>query len=115
MEDGDEPLDNVVELPPRDPDAEIEPPIRRVRSRNACYHKKVIMDADARTLACKDCGSMVDWVDWLDTLVREWERYVYHWRDTRRKIREADARLAELLRLERNARARLGRLNRDSQ
>jgi hypothetical protein len=65
----------------------------------------------ARCLRCQGCEQVIDPVDWIEHLAMEWDMYVMRWRQARARTRGAEERLEEVERLERNARARLKRLN----
>jgi hypothetical protein len=97
----------VVPLFPEPGDAPVE------RERHPwCGHRSGTVDAEARTLTCRECGRAVDPIDFLETLAADWE----HHARTRDAIKEETERrgreLKEVKRLLRNAKARLRRAER---
>lgn len=75
-----------------------------------CPHKRANINHGMRQLVCRDCEADLDPFDFLHRLTQEADR----WRQARihaqQRARAAEDRLQEILRLERNARARLKRI-----
>lgn len=86
-------------------------PVERKAGHRDCRHKQVELDVVGRVIRCKECEQVIDPIDWIETLSREWERYVYRWRSARAKCEGIEKAVEELERVEKNARARLRRLN----
>lgn len=66
---------------------------------------------DARRLYCQSCDKECDPIAFLTYLASNWERYSSHRKEVERRAKSAHERLDELLRLERNARVRLKKLD----
>ena len=102
---------DVVRLHPdrdlEDDDATLH---RRRQSRD-CRHRRATIHDDAHKLFCRDCDRELDPIRFLGELMGYWEHHVRHRKEAHRRMVEAQTRLDEILRLERNARARLGRLD----
>ena len=75
---------------------------------NRCYHMRhqAIIDSNGRTLRCGECDAELDPYDYISHLAQDGD----HLMAARKKVRAANERLKELLRQERNAKARLKRL-----
>lgn len=76
-----------------------------------CLHRRVSLDTVAHKVVCKECDREVDAFEVLRKLANDWQRYATHRKEAERRANAAQARLDETLRLERNARARVGRLD----
>lgn len=103
-------LADVVRLHPNRNLGDEDAPVRRDR-KTGCLHWKVRIDQDAHRLYCRSCDVEVDPIQFLAYLASNWDRYAAHRDESKRRADEADVRLAELLRLEHNARARLRKLD----
>ena len=80
-----------------------------------CRHRRATIDDDAHKLFCRDCDREIDPIRFLTDLMGRWEIHVRHRKEAARRANEAQTRLDEILRLERNARARLGKLDHGGQ
>lgn len=76
-----------------------------------CRHMKVLLSTEARRVFCRDCGHEIDAFGFLSRLCGEWELWVRARDDAEQGAKAAQERLSELLRLERNARGRLKRID----
>lgn len=87
----------------------ITPPAERTKKPyDACRHRrKVLLDKEAHQLTCADCGQVLDCFDWIYDYVGRWDTENTLYRQAQQQRRDAGERLAELLRLERNAKARV--------
>jgi hypothetical protein len=76
---------------------------------NLCYHMRhqAIIDTNGRTLRCGECDAELDPYDYIGFLARDGDHLVAA---RSKKVRAASERLKELLRQERNAKARIKRL-----
>lgn len=84
--------------------------IRR-RPAGACRHRRSReLVASSRRAFCGDCGAELDLFDLLLDVVRRRERYAAGARRAREEMKEVEARLDDLKRREKNARARVRRL-----
>lgn len=90
-----------------------EAPVSTAPKEGGCLHRNVKLDRDAHRVFCRACDAEVDPFAVLLRLASDWERYAAHRKEARRRAVAASERLTEILRLERNARARLGRLDPD--
>lgn len=98
-------VDNVIQLDTtRVPAFECKP------RKRGCYHQYFILDNEKREVTCRKCGVVVDAFDALVTVSLDWTQYVSNQKMCREESDKAAARLEELKRQERNARARLKRL-----
>lgn len=81
---------------------------------DSCLHRKVRLDTEARRVFCRDCGREVDPFTVIQSWASDWTR-ITNWRAEaeRRRARAAD-RLTEILRVEKNARARVRKLDPDA-
>lgn len=77
-----------------------------------CQHSSANINSGMRSLTCRECGADLDAFDWLLRLSRHTSRYVSARKDAEQRAAAARDRLNEILRLERNAKARLQRLKR---
>jgi hypothetical protein len=82
-------------------------PVGRKPGFRDCWHEKVELNIAARHIRCLACEEIIDPIAWIDNLAREWDSYLYRWRDARLKIEAIEKRLAEAERKERNLKARL--------
>ena len=106
--------DNVwAEVVPlyRDRDLEDDDAPLRLGEKRPCLHRKTRLDRDAHRLYCHECDAEVDPFAFLVRLAGEWGRWVTHRKEAERRAKAAHERLEETLRLERNARARLKKLD----
>lgn len=76
-----------------------------------CSHRKIRLDQTAHRAYCRDCNLEVDLFDFVWRLAGQWEVWVRQRKEAKRRAVAAQARLDETLRLERNARARVKRLD----
>lgn len=89
---------------------EDEFPITRTERKWRCRHNRVTLNEQSRTVACTDCEETLEAWEILHRWTVEWEFLSARYDRIRRDIETAETRLASLLRRERNARARLGRV-----
>lgn len=77
----------------------------------SCTHRKVRLDTEARRVFCRKCNREVDPFTIIQRWAGDWT-YITNWRvEAERRRLRADERLEEVLRLERNARSRLKKLD----
>lgn len=103
----------VIELFPVIDEADDENPLRhRTVDRKLCPGRcnRAELDQRDQRVYCRDCGREIPAWDELMKLAADPERYIAARKESARLARLADARLKELLRLERNAKSRLRRL-----
>lgn len=83
-----------------------EAPIHPQERRPFCAHRQIRLDNDAHRVFCRNCDVEVEPFQVLQDLAHDWSR----WEDARgmaeREAKAARARLDDLLREERNAKAR---------
>jgi hypothetical protein len=105
--DHDEPSAEIIELRPgQDADDDSRPIARKERTYAPCRHAAIRLDADVRRAYCRECDQEVPCFDYLMGLAGRWERFIAARREAERRMRVAQANLDELLRDERNAKAR---------
>jgi hypothetical protein len=80
--------------------------VHRDRKPRRCLHRRFVLDAAAHKVLCRDCEAEIDPWGALDRIAREPERWVEQRKTAEREARRVRANLDELLRLERNAKAR---------
>lgn len=80
-----------------------------------CGHGKASINEHLRKLTCRECSAQLDPFDFLLRLSRDTSRWITARKSAEVRAREASARLSELLRQERNVRARLARLTKREQ
>jgi hypothetical protein len=105
----DEPLDDgaqVIELRPGHDAIDEQRPLKTGERPSFCPHHHTVLDAEPRRVTCDDCGREVDAFDVLHEIARGWERFNEGRREAERRSEVAQANLDELLRAERNAKAR---------
>lgn len=86
--------------------ADEQRPVAKDERQPWCRHKRVRL-TEARRVYCRDCKREVPAFDVLDDLAHDWERYMHTREDAQARSKTAQANLTELLRLERNAKARV--------
>lgn len=83
------------------------PPIASTpRKRNQCPHRRSLVDREDRRVTCRDCGVDLDPIEVISQIARVGDQY----ERAIKAVAESHARLAELERRERNAKARVRRL-----
>lgn len=88
-----------------------DPPlVRRPRDRRCSHNQRFEVSETTRRVYCGDCDQEVDAIDVLLNLARRRERLVHAAKSAKAEARRVEARLEDLKREERNARARLARL-----
>lgn len=106
MSDGDD-LAPVVQLRPgQDVEDDARPLATGPRPKPTCWHHRTELDGEARRVHCRDCGREVPAFDVLSDLARDWERYIHGRKEAERRCKVVEALLSDLLRDERNAKAR---------
>lgn len=101
----------IVELFPDRDLTDDDAPIRRDPKTSFCRHHKTRLDRDARRIYCRECDAEVDSFTVIDRLVADSETWIRHRKEAERRARAAQTRLEEILRLERNARSRLKKID----
>lgn len=96
------------------PGTDEDAPVASEKRKSYCPHRRVVLNQEAHRVICRDCRREVDAFAYLVRLANEWERWAAHRREAEKRARAAGARLAEILRMERNARARLRRIDPDA-
>lgn len=110
MSEQDDTLAQIVSIHPDRDLQDDEAPIHQSASVH-CLHEQVCLDRDAHKVLCRRCDREVDAFAYLNRLAGDWDRYVRHRKEAKRRADEAHNRLLELLRLEKNARTRLKKLD----
>lgn len=73
-----------------------------------CKHPRPLtLDVEAHALVCQKCGQVLDAFDFLLDLTSRWERFNAGYRAARQQEKAALARVENLRRVERNAKARI--------
>lgn len=72
-----------------------------------CRHWRLETHEESRRVYCRDCGREVPAFDALEEIRRHWDRYITGRTEAERRMRIARENLAELLRAEANAKARI--------
>lgn len=80
---------------------------RPERYKRPCYHPRVAVIIEARHLECRDCGEIIDPLEWIRSLASDWDRYVHRWRTARHEVNAIEKRLEQSKRDEKNLKARL--------
>ncbi|WP_434148110.1 hypothetical protein ACR2R6_12800 [Methylocaldum gracile subsp. desertum] len=62
-----------------------------------CAHRRLVVVELSRTLACKDCGQVIDPFDWLLNVARRADRFDTQYRELRAMIEEKQKKLAAVL------------------
>lgn len=78
---------------------------------SSCDHLHVQLDDEKHLIECKSCGALVDAYNWVSQIVK---RRQWKWQSIQglqRELDKAQERLSEVLKQERNVKARLRRLN----
>ena len=85
-------------------------PITRRRDYSkTCRHLQAVVDDVARTVTCDDCGAELDPIAVLESLAQNHDRYAAARDRAKQEAKQAEERLAELRRQEKNAKARARR------
>lgn len=100
----------VVLYPPQD-EHDADQPATRADREEHCPHKRITLHEESRIVQCRDCGRRIDPFDVLVRYSSDWDRIVRWRKEAERRRKLAGERLDELLRLERNARGRVRRLD----
>jgi hypothetical protein len=82
----------------------------RSKPSDYCGHKFADIDRNKRTLTCRKCGAYLDPFNFLNGLAHEYDLYAVPLARVQKQLDETSAKLEETKRQERNARARLKRL-----
>ena len=82
----------------------------QVKRSGHCGHYQKTVDRDKRAVTCRKCDAVLDPIAVLLDLAHGWERYAFAFDAAKQKTQQAHDRLDEVLRQERNAKARLRRL-----
>lgn len=62
-----------------------------------CAHRQVVVVELRRTLACKECGQVIEPFDWLLNVARRADRFDTQYRELRAMIEEKQKKLAAVL------------------
>lgn len=100
----------VLYAPEDEHDAE-QPATRDDQPKEYCGHHRITLHEEPRTVVCRDCGRTIDPFDVLIRYSSDWDRIVRWRKEAERRRKLAGERLDEILRLERNARGRVRRLD----
>lgn len=106
--------DDVVILHPWLDLSDEESPLqfaRTPRQSRYCAHRKVKLDRELNRVLCRECDAEIDPFKFLLRLTGDWSYWVDAREAAHKRAVAAQARLDETLRLERNARARVKRLD----
>lgn len=107
-------MDGEAEVVRLHPERDIEDEdalVRRDAKLSSCFHRTARIDVPSRRAYCRQCDVELDAFGVLERIAGEIESYISQRKEFKRRIGEAQARLDETLRLERNARARLKKLD----
>lgn len=89
------------------PDVDID---RGKRAYDGCHHRyQLVLDIDAHQLLCPNCGKALDPFDWIVDYVQKWDAVNTRYRQAKQQATEAEKRLLELQRVERNLKAKIRR------
>jgi len=97
---------DIIDLFP--PASDDDAPVR-TKPHEHCMHRKAIIDEAAHRVYCRECDAELDPLERLLRIANDWERFIRERDRVVRDARVARVRLDELLRQERNARARIRR------
>ena len=111
MVDDEKPMAAVIDFATAGVRAKDGPPLKTTYSLG-CKHKHSIIDQRARTVVCDDCEAVLDPIAVLWDLANHYARYHHSLNQTIRQVKEAEKRLEELQRLERNTKSRIARAKR---
>lgn len=111
MTDDEKPMAAVIPFASASLRAKEGPPLK-IKHSLGCRHRHSVIDQRARTVECDDCGANLDPLAVLWDLAHHYARYHYALEQTTRKVKEAEGRLGDLLRQERNTKGRLARAKR---
>lgn len=100
----------VVLYPPQDEHDAEQPATRDDELKEYCDHRRITLYEEPRTVVCRECGRTIDAFDVLVRYASDWDRIVRWRKEAERRRKLAGERLDEILRLERNARGRVRRL-----
>lgn len=114
MLDDEKPSAAIIDLEKHRLKAKRGPTVTRKHTLG-CRHKHSVVDMRARTVECDDCGADLDPVQVLWNLSTDYSSFVAELSNAKRSLADARERLEETLRQERNARARLKRLEKKLQ
>lgn len=89
------------------PDAPVRSSHERMSHHRACSHPRATIDMEGRSLSCSECGAVIDPLTWIDTFAREWDGYIWRWKDARRRVKAMEEKVAALERKEKNLKARV--------
>lgn len=109
----DETLAEIVALHPDRDLTDEDAPLHQEPKGYVCTHKTIRLDQTAHKAFCRQCDKEVDLFDYVWRLAGNWSVWVRHRKEAKRRAHEAQTRLDETLRLERNARARVKRRDPD--
>jgi hypothetical protein len=90
-------------------EAEEDAPVKVRRRERFCRHHRFQLDATARRVYCGDCEGEIDAFDALKILADMFERVNGRYKHASAEAKRVEARLQELKRQERNAKARVRR------
>lgn len=76
-----------------------------------CRHARVWVHGVSRKVTCRDCDAEIDAFTIVMRWTQDWDRIVAWRKEADRRATATGNRLSELLRLERNARTRLRRID----
>jgi ferritin-like metal-binding protein YciE len=84
----------------------------RIKARGTCSHygQTRMLDAASRKITCKACNQELDAFECMLEMTKHYDRVTSRLQEIERKTKEAHERLEEVLRVERNARSRVKRL-----
>jgi len=103
----DDGLAPVITLRPgQDIEDDARPLATADRPKKFCTHNRCELVGDTRRVYCRDCGREVPAFDVLLQLTRSHERFIEQRREAERRTKVARGHLEDLLRDERNAKAR---------
>lgn len=102
-----ETLDEIARAAELDDDL----PLRKQHGK-PCAHRLAWLNHEQRELRCRNCDALLDPFDFLVKLANDADHWVKTRKKAERQAHEAKARLEDLLRQEKNARARIRRLER---
>lgn len=76
-----------------------------------CRHERIDLARDNRRAYCRDCGEERDLFDVLERFASRFEHYIATLKEAQRSAKAAREELADLMRQERNAKARVRKAN----
>lgn len=99
--------ENVFLFPKAHDDAVTPDAVVKRKDWQGCQHKvQLVLDHEAHQLRCPACSQVLDPYDWIESYIAHWESTNTRFRQAKQQALEAEKRLLDLKRVEKNAKAR---------